>query len=245
MLLKNILHPLIFFILIKSLLCAMEVDMAYAMSTLAELETTAEEETRKKFEKCTIKEPLVVDEVVLPDWVAEDIKKLLIKIIAKNTVSDSAVYREHECALFVASKIPDISFGNYFDRICKYLDVSPGCFIIAIIYLDRIIQRYKDTTLNPYNIHRLFFFAFWIAQKFFEDHYYKNKYGADVAGLSLAEFNVLELEFLYLLHFSLFIDKKRHFDYYFKALEREHKKQAGACSSGDGAASSAAACSSQ
>ena len=47
-----------------------------------------------------------------------------------------------------------------------------------------------------------------LAIKYHEDEYYSNEYYAKVGGVSLKELNNLEKEFLQLIDFSLFVDKR-------------------------------------
>lgn len=47
-----------------------------------------------------------------------------------------------------------------------------------------------------------------IAIKYYDDDYYKNEYYAKVGGLTLKEINQLEMEFLELINYELFINKE-------------------------------------
>ncbi|CAD8087451.1 unnamed protein product [Paramecium primaurelia] len=47
-----------------------------------------------------------------------------------------------------------------------------------------------------------------VAIKYYDDEYYKNEYYAKVGGLSLKEINELEMEFLSMLNYELFIQKE-------------------------------------
>jgi hypothetical protein len=47
-----------------------------------------------------------------------------------------------------------------------------------------------------------------VAIKYYDDDYYKNEYYAKVGGLTLKEINQLEMEFLELINYELFINKE-------------------------------------
>lgn len=47
-----------------------------------------------------------------------------------------------------------------------------------------------------------------IAVKFFDEKYYTNDYYSKVGGISLKEFNFLEIEFLTMIDHNLFVDEK-------------------------------------
>lgn len=49
-----------------------------------------------------------------------------------------------------------------------------------------------------------------IAAKFFDDHYYDNRHYSQVGGVPKEEMNLLELEFLFLLEFNLYVDPKEY-----------------------------------
>lgn len=44
-----------------------------------------------------------------------------------------------------------------------------------------------------------------LAAKFFDDHYYNNAYYGKVGGVSNTEVNSLEIEFLFMVNFNLFV----------------------------------------
>jgi hypothetical protein len=107
--------------------------------------------------------------------------------------------------VFHALKPPTISIKYYLDRIVKYAYCSPECFVLALVYLDRIIQRNENFFITSLNVHRLLVTSVMVGAKFFDDAYYNNAYYARVGGISCSEINTLELEFLYLINFSLHV----------------------------------------
>jgi len=50
--------------------------------------------------------------------------------------------------------------------------------------------------------------------KFFDDHYYNNAYYAKVGGVTYSEMNALEVEFLFMLNFDLFVTTETYKQYY-------------------------------
>ena len=69
-----------------------------------------------------------------------------------------------------------------FHRIHKYASCSKECFILALIYIDRLIQR-NNFLLTELNVHRVVITAVLLAAKFFDDAYYNNAYYAKVGGV--------------------------------------------------------------
>mmetsp|Transcript_6300 Transcript_6300/g.7937 ORF Transcript_6300/g.7937 Transcript_6300/m.7937 type:complete len:472 (-) Transcript_6300:426-1841(-) len=103
---------------------------------------------------------------------------------------------------FHALKAPRISVLQYLERIHKYASCSSECFILALIYIDRLIQR-NNFLLTELNVHRVVITSILLAAKFFDDAYYNNAYYAKVGGVLVSEMNSLEVEFLFRLNFSL------------------------------------------
>ncbi|GAB66883.1 cyclin2 related protein, partial [Plasmodium cynomolgi strain B] len=111
---------------------------------------------------------------------------------------------------FHASKVPEISIKNYIQRIGKYTGCSNECFVLLIIYLDRIVKINTDITLSLLCIHRLLITAIMIAAKFFDDLYYSNAFYAKVGGVSTEEINKLEGIFLHLIDYNLFVSSEEY-----------------------------------
>lgn len=105
---------------------------------------------------------------------------------------------------FHALKAPGISILQYLERIYKYASCSTECFILALIYIDRLIQKH-NFVLTELNVHRVVITSVLLAAKFFDDAYYNNAYYAKVGGVLVSEMNGLEVEFLFRINFSLHV----------------------------------------
>ncbi len=84
----------------------------------------------------------------------------------------------------------------------KYASCSAECFILALVYIDRLIQG-NNLTLTSLNVHRVIITSVMLGAKFFDDQYFNNAYYAKVGGVPCPEMNSLELEFLFSINFSL------------------------------------------
>merc|ERR1712178_230567 len=105
--------------------------------------------------------------------------------------------------VFHAVKPPTISLRKYLERIERYAGCSSECYIIALVYVDTIIQRKKSFVISSLNIHRLVITRIMLAAKFYDDIYYNNAYYAKIGGVPCNEINNLELEFLFMINFTL------------------------------------------
>lgn len=108
-------------------------------------------------------------------------------------------------SVFHTSKPPQITIDKYLKRIVDYAYCSPECFILALIYLDRVVARNPKFFISSFNIHRLLITSVMVSAKFFDDKYYNNAYYAKVGGIGNKELNAMELEFLYLVNFQLHV----------------------------------------
>jgi len=105
---------------------------------------------------------------------------------------------------FHALNVPGIGILQYLERIHKYASCSTECFVLALIHIDRLIQR-NNFLLTELNVHRVVITAVLLAAKFFDDAYYNNAYYAKVGGVLVSEMNGLEVEFLFRINFSLHV----------------------------------------
>ena len=59
--------------------------------------------------------------------------------------------------------------SRYVERMCKYTGVSPCCFVVAVMYMERLRQRLPSLLLTSRTLQRLLIVAVMTASKFLED----------------------------------------------------------------------------
>lgn len=122
----------------------------------------------------------------------------LVNANAPLALADAQVTKFH------ALRAPSISILQYLERIHKYASCSTESFVLALIFIDRLIQR-NNFLLTHLNVHRVVISAVLVAAKFFDDAYYNNAYYAKVGGVLVSELNSLEVEFLFRINFALHV----------------------------------------
>ncbi|DAZ97977.1 TPA: hypothetical protein N0F65_005135 [Lagenidium giganteum] len=127
--------------------------------------------------------------------------------------SDSIPMAYYQKTKFEAFRSPGISIRDYLLRIHKYASCSPECFVLALVYIDRLHQMH-GFVLTDLNVHRVVISSVVLAAKFFDDHYFNNAYYAKVGGVPCSEMNELEVEFLLLINFSLHVCTDTYTRYY-------------------------------
>ena len=136
----------------------------------------------------------------------ESISQALETIIADNKLlfNYSEVIKKQNKKVFSSRIIPKISIKDYLTRIHTYTHIEKNTLILSLIYIDRFCKLSK-LTLTCYNIHRILFTSILISIKYNEDTFYDNKYYAEIAGVQLKELNILEYNFVNLIHFLLYV----------------------------------------
>ncbi|KAG2181381.1 hypothetical protein INT43_008964 [Umbelopsis isabellina] len=128
------------------------------------------------------------------------VAELLESIIAQNDKLPSAALTH-----FHSRSVPKIPVHAYLARIQKFAPFSNEVLITILVYFDRIARRHTSFVISSFNIHRLLITSLTVASKFVSDVFYANVRYAKVGGLPLAELNRLELEFLFLCNFDLYV----------------------------------------
>ncbi|KAK5813651.1 cyclin-P3-1-like isoform X1 [Gossypium arboreum] len=121
--------------------------------------------------------------------------------------------------IFHGSRAPSLNLRQYVERIFKYCKCSNSCFVVALIYIDRFLQRI-DAYLTSLSVHRLLITSVMVAAKFMDDQHYNNAYYAKVGGISREEMNRLEMRFLFDLDFRLNVTTEV-FNKYWLMIQRE------------------------
>ena len=121
-------------------------------------------------------------------------------------------------AMFNSSTCPPISVTAYLARIQKYANCSDSCFVVALIYVDRLIEL-RNIVLTSLNVHRIIITSILLATKSLDDVSFNNSYFAKLGGISSKEINLLECEFLCLVNYSLYV-RPEAYDKYCKELRK-------------------------
>ncbi|XP_074303227.1 cyclin-U1-1-like [Silene latifolia] len=125
--------------------------------------------------------------------------------------------------VFDGVRAPNISIPKYLERLYKYTECSPSCFVVAYIYIDRLVHKHPEMMLLHHNVHRLVLTTLVVASKILDDVQYNNAFYAKVGGVSNVELNRLELELLFLLDFKVTVSS-HVFESYCWYLEKDDVK---------------------
>jgi len=130
--------------------------------------------------------------------IAPVVSYFLTALVAEN---DKKPQQRHLGA-FNAQNPPDVSISDYLARIVKYTPCSAECYLLSIIFIDRVVQNHQ-IRVNSYNVHRLLLIATVMAAKLLDDTTVNNKYYSHVGGIPIKELNSLECKLLGLMNYDL------------------------------------------
>lgn len=149
--------------------------------------------------------------LLINDQYAIGIVRILTDICVKNSTAHQKESRDF-CGKIGTH--PSVSLRTYvITRLLKYMKPSIEILSIALALIDRMLSKNKELLITFENIHRLLSIAITIAIKFSEDSHSTNEYYSRVAGMSIGEFNSLEILFLKYLDSNAWIHEDLIFTY--------------------------------
>jgi len=148
-----------------------------------------------------------------------------ISLILENIIKQNKEMKNYKKILksqnhfsFFEKEKPEILIKDYLNRINYYCCPEKSTLIISLILIDRLCCDSK-IILNDFNIHRIVFSSILISIKFNEDKTFSHKYYSSVAGVSMDELKNLEIDFLSLINFKVFVSKIIYEKYIFYLKE--------------------------
>lgn len=72
----------------------------------------------------------------------------------KQKLTTDKLKKYYQNNYFNSSMKPKMSIKAYLHRLAQYLHISESCFILALIYIDRLTEKHPRILVNSYSIHR-------------------------------------------------------------------------------------------
>ena len=96
---------------------------------------------------------------------------ILERVAERNDAAVAAELSVPAASAFRATTKPGISVRAYMARIARFAVCSPACYVVAYVYLDRLLRRGRRLALavDSYSVHRLLITAVLAAVKFMDD----------------------------------------------------------------------------
>ena len=134
-------------------------------------------------------------------------------------ITDTLIKEDDPRTIFHNRNIPSISIEGYSNRLATFLQASNACYVLAFIYMDKLIRLPEGPPLNSFTAHRYIYIYIYIrmllvclriATKIHDDNFYNNAGLAKIGGIDIEDLNKLEVECLMSLEFGIYISKDEY-----------------------------------
>ena len=116
----------------------------------------------------------------------------------------SKINGEEKLRLRSKMDIDQNNFEDFFIFCAKKLKIDDDILVLTMMNIDKILSN-NNFLLTYQNINRLFYTCLMVTQKYYEDNSYNNKSYADLVGISCDELLDMEMEYMSLVDYQLFI----------------------------------------
>merc|ERR1719362_2266065 len=109
-----------------------------------------------------------------------------------------------------------VDLASYLLRIRQYIPCSDACFVLSLVYIDRIAQEESLLVVDHMTCHRLVLTGIMLATRFLDDEeelHYDNAFFANVGGFRATELATMERVFLQMLRWRLFVSVAEYEQY--------------------------------
>jgi len=109
-----------------------------------------------------------------------------------------------------------VDLAQYILRIRQYIPCSDACFVLCLVYIDRISQEKSLLIVDGKTCHRLVLTGIMLATRFLDDEeelHYDNAFFANVGGFRATELATMERVFLQMLRWRLFVSVAEYEQY--------------------------------
>ena len=110
------------------------------------------------------------------------------------------------------SSLDNYNFEDLFEFCCKILKINDNLLVLLLMNIDKVISSGKFILCYK-NINKIFYICLMITQKYYEDNSFNNKTFAELVGIDCDELLDMEMEFMNMIDFKLFI-KDEDFEKY-------------------------------
>ncbi|KAI8089771.1 cyclin-domain-containing protein [Halteromyces radiatus] len=100
------------------------------------------------------------------------------------------------------------AFQRFCHQILTATQLSESVVMLSLKYIAKLLQTNPRIQGAEGSEYRLFIVALLLANKFQDDNTYTNKTWSAISGMKVQELNIMELEFLDVLDFRLFVQKE-------------------------------------
>ncbi|KAF9939497.1 hypothetical protein BGZ67_009428 [Mortierella alpina] len=116
------------------------------------------------------------------------------------------------------------AFKKFCLKVLSATQLSSSVILLSLKYIQKLLKNNPSIHGQQGSEFRLFTVSLMLANKFLDDNTFTNKTWSQVTGISVKEINVMEMEFLNQVQFSLFVSEAEYLDW-LHSLETWLKQQ--------------------
>ncbi|KAH3764903.1 Cyclin [Pelomyxa schiedti] len=129
-----------------------------------------------------------------------------------SSCSSSRNWVDASLPLLFSSAVPsDINLLDYVSRFNEFLSVPPSCCLMACILAQRAINN--GLLITHTNVHRVILVSILVATKFLLDEFQHHMKFAAVGGVSVQELRALEVAFLRVISFDIWVEPEQFVEF--------------------------------
>lgn len=121
------------------------------------------------------------------------VSSMLEELVA---VNDALPFDPQQLTRFHSRSPPGISVKDYLVRIVRFCSLEKSILLTVIYYIDFLCRTFATFNINSLTVHRFLITTCMVGSKGLCDSFRTNGHYARVGGISKAELNLLEVEFL-------------------------------------------------
>ncbi|KAF9899067.1 hypothetical protein BX616_003312 [Lobosporangium transversale] len=116
------------------------------------------------------------------------------------------------------------AFKKFCLKVLSATQLSSSVILLSLKYIQKLLKNNPSIHGQQGSEFRLFTVSLMLANKFLDDNTFTNKTWSEVTGINIKEINVMEMEFLNQVQFSLFVSEAEYLDW-LHSLETWLKQQ--------------------
>ncbi|CAO3684353.1 unnamed protein product [Rhizopus stolonifer] len=108
------------------------------------------------------------------------------------------------------ANMTSVAFKKFCRQILNATQLSESVVLLSLKYIAILLQNSPSIQGADGSEYRLFTVSLMLANKFLDDNTFTNKTWSEVSGMKVTDLNIMELEFLDVLHFRLHVKKEEY-----------------------------------
>lgn len=111
------------------------------------------------------------------------------------------------------------TFKLFVQKVLKSTQISTSCILLSLYYIYKLRLAYPSIRASIGSEVRLFTTSLVLANKYLDDNTFANKTWSQVSSIPIRELNIMEMEFLSALNFTIHISQTQFYDWIYKCQQ--------------------------